>query len=406
MLANNNKNVKSHTIKSLLKWAFLALKEGSASPELDAEVILSFVIGKNREYLHTHPEKRIIGKREQKFKRLIGKRKKHEPVAYIIEKKEFYGIDFKVNKNVLIPRSETEMMVDEAVKIIGGGFSGDKTMEREEILEGEKKLEIGNWKLESGNSNYPIALIDIGTGSGCIPIAVAKNLIRIYGRQYASQHTHIFGIDISEKALKIARENARLNGVGRYIEFLHGDLLDVLSGRHKSKRERALVQVKKGGMPVVIITANLPYLPEAVYRKCAEDVKNYEPKEALVAGRDGLRYYRRLLRDAGRNMDDRLKRIFCHCEEPLCRALQRGDEAIPCREKMTTGLLSPRLRGRIGVFILCEIDPAQKRAIKILAKEYFSNARVEIKKDLCGLARLAVIRVPPSALRIQERGTQ
>lgn len=191
MLAKNNKNVKFHTIKSLLEWAFLSLNRVSNSPALDAEVILSFIIGKSREYLYAHPEKRISKKENDKFKKLINRRKKYEPIAYIIGRREFYGLSFKVNKNVLIPRPETELIIDEALGI--------------------------------ARSSDTLTLIDIGTGSGCIPIAITKNLIHKYSHKYVNQ---IFGIDISHEALKVAKKNARINGVDKYIKFLQGDLLE------------------------------------------------------------------------------------------------------------------------------------------------------------------------------------
>lgn len=317
MLAKNNKNVKSHTIKSLLKWAFLGLKDISTSPYLDAEIILSYVIHKSREYLYAHPEKRISKKENDKFKKLINRRKKYEPIAYIIGRKEFYGLSFKVNKNVLIPRPETELMVDEALGI--------------------------------ARSSDTLTLIDIGTGSGCIPIVITKNFIHKYRHKYVNQ---IFGIDISQEALKVAKKNARMNGVDKYIKFLQGDLMEKYSMR-KYYNFPLTSNFSKGN--TIIITANLPYLPRSVYEHSPEDVKKYEPKEALIGGCDGLKYYKKLFKEIAKlNLS----------EQPNLKAV-----------------------------IICEIDPSQAKAIKNLIAKYFPKANLRIEKDLAGFKRLVIIKI-------------
>ncbi|MFH0854079.1 MAG: peptide chain release factor N(5)-glutamine methyltransferase [bacterium] len=330
MLSKNNKIVNPRAIKILLEWAFLGLKEVSLSPELDAEVILSSVIGKNMEYLRAHPEKIVSQDKAFKFKKFIERRIKHEPVAYIVGKKEFYGLNFKVNKNTLIPRSETELIVDEVLKI---------------IEEDKKKSDI--------------LLFDVGAGSGCIPIAIAKSLEHIYGYRYINSKIRLCAGDISKKTLDIARDNAKMNKAAKYINFFKGDMLENFSVNIKLSKIQTLKHKK-----IIFITANLPYLSEEIYNKCSKDIRMYEPKNALIAGKDGLKYYKKLFREA-KNL-----RFF---------AVSQSEKTIS--SNLWDGI------------ILCEIDPSQKEPIKNLTKKYFPNASLQIKKDLAGLDRLAIIRL-------------
>jgi len=155
-------------------------KSTNSIGKLDAELLLAFVLRKNREFVITHPNKKLSALEQFKFSRLVHKKKKGYSVAMLTGHKEFFGLDFFVNKNVLIPRPETELMAEKVLEIIT-----PKT-----------------------------TLIDIGTGSGCIPIAIAKN----------TKLKKVIVIDISKKALKIAKLNAQKNNV--QIEFLKSNLLD------------------------------------------------------------------------------------------------------------------------------------------------------------------------------------
>ncbi len=287
------------TIKNRLNYAINELKNISTSPELDAEIILANAIKKNKEYLYTYPEKNLTLPQIKKFQQMISRRKKYEPIACIIGYKEFYGLKFKITKRTLIPRPETEMIVEETLSIL--------------------KL-----------ARKPVILIDIGTGSGCIPIAIAKNI--------KHPRVKIYAADISKEALKIAKANAKINNAEKKIKFLRGNLLEPL--------EKI---IKNAANKNIIITANLPYLPTEIYNHAMPDVKSYEPKNALIAGKDGLKYYRELFKQ--------IKKI------------------LPIQSSF---------------YILCEIDPSQKNSIKTLSRKYFPCAIFQIKKDLAGLDRLLI----------------
>jgi len=279
------------------------LNNSSSSPDLDVEILLSYAINKPKEYLYSHPEKELTKPQIKKFQEYIKRRKKHEPVAYITGGKKFYGLTFKVNKNTLIPRPETELIVDEAINIVKA--SADK----------EKKI-----------------IIDVGTGSGCIAIALAKNFGRICGR--------IFAIDISKKALQVAKYNAKKNKIpADRIKFLHGDLLKPVEAVFRKSSS-------------IIITANLPYLSNDIYKNTSPEIRKYEPRPALIAEKDGLKYY---------------KKLFAQIKKFLpYNSMQEFS-------------------------ILCEIDPSQTNIIQNLAKKHFTSSKIEIKKDLAGLNRLATV---------------
>jgi release factor glutamine methyltransferase len=228
-------------INQALKQAIIHLKNISKTPSLDAEVLLSFVLKKDRAYLFAHLDKELTKTQHSRYKKLISRRKKCEPVAYITNHKEFYGLDFYVNKNVLIPRPETELAV-------------------------ETVLDIINVKKKRSNN---LNIADVGTGSGCIAISLAKNLPK----------TKLHAADISNKALNIAKINAKNHKVLSRIKFYHGNLLSPISKKTKFD----------------IIIANLPYLSEKQYKETKKDVKKYEPKSALVAQKQGMDLYIKLL---------------------------------------------------------------------------------------------------------------
>ena len=262
---------------------------------LDIELIISRVIKKSREFVLAHPEHKPTPFQISKIKKQISRRINNEPLAYIFGEKEFYGLNFKVNKNTLVPRPETELIIDEALDI-------------------------------AKNNPQPTTFIDIGTGSGCIIITLAKNLNKKF-----------FAIDISRLALRVARQNAKLNKVNNKIKFIHGNLLAPI-----------LDKLKKNYKPSrLVITANLPYLtPNQI--KNSPSIQQ-EPNLALEAGKDGLLYYRQLLKQI-KSLD-----LSCH--------------------------------------VLCEIDPSQKNTITNLIKNIFPNSNIKTKKDLRGLYRLAIIKI-------------
>lgn len=257
------------TARETLSWAVKKLKTKKIdSPRLDAEILLSFALAKPKEWLYARPEYKLAPAKEKKFKNLIARRAKYEPVAYITGKKEFYGLEFKINRAVLIPRPLTETLVESALGALMPILS-DRTK-----LAGKQKLTI----------------IDVGTGSGCIAITIARELKKIG----LIQKTKIWAIDKSAVALRLARANAKRNGLDKRITFIKGSLLKPLSEIYRSVNFGHLV-----------VLANLPYLTDEEWKNAQPEIKKYEPKGALVGGRDGLKFYKELLKQLRTNWTDR-----------------------------------------------------------------------------------------------------
>ncbi|MBT4122113.1 peptide chain release factor N(5)-glutamine methyltransferase [bacterium] len=210
-------------IKEVLEYGEDKLKHID-SATLDAELLLSYTINKEKEYIYTYPYKEISKKNLNKYIKLLKKRAKYIPLAYLLEYKEFYGLKFKVNKHVLVPRPLTEALVDKAYEVI-------------------KDSNIKN-------------IVEIGTGSGAIIIALVHKL----GKE--SKNFNFYATDISNKALKVAKYNAKENKVKKYITFKKGNLL------------KPVKHIK-----IDLLLTNLPYLNK-------DDMKELsiskEPKTALL----------------------------------------------------------------------------------------------------------------------------
>ncbi|MDP3993666.1 MAG: peptide chain release factor N(5)-glutamine methyltransferase [Candidatus Doudnabacteria bacterium] len=267
-------------------------------PKIETELLLEHVLKKSKEYLLTRPEYRLNNVQTKKLHELAKRRNRGEPIAYLLGFKYFYGLKFGADRHVLIPRPETELLVELA-------------------LEGIKN---GECRIEN--------VVDVGTGSGNIIVSIAKRLAR-YGRLV--YHTpRLYGIDSSNKALAVARENAEFHGVSKKIEFRKGNLIENL----KLKIENCL------------LTANLPYLTPAQYRSNPD--LRFEPKQALVGGKDGLKHYRELFKQISKF----------------------------------------HIRNSIFLF---ELDPSQRTKLKSLAKKYLDNCKIEFYKDLAGRDRVCQI---------------
>lgn len=234
------------TIGSILQWTgqYFADK-GVESPRLDAEVLLSHVLDKDRLYLYVHFDQPLEEDELAAFRAAVLRRAKREPVAYIVGQKEFMGHLFAVEAAVLIPRPDTEILV-EAV------------LERLQRCGGDTRL------------------LDIGTGSGAIIISLLKALPDARG----------VAIDLSPDALAVARRNAEQLGVSDRLEFRQGDLLE-----------------PAGSERFDVIVSNPPYIPNADIEGLEPEVKR-EPLLALAAGADGLDCYRRLLKDGRQHLND------------------------------------------------------------------------------------------------------
>lgn len=232
--------------------------------QFDLELLIAHSLKKPREFVLAYLEYEVTGDQLSVIKKSIKRRFEGEPVAYITERKEFFGLDFEVNKFTLIPRPETEMLVEQALQDI-----------RYKIQDTEKTL-----------------IADIGTGSGCIIISVANSIChpelvsgsREIPDQVRNDKIEFIAIDISKEALKVAKQNAKKNKVAKKIEFLHGDLLSPLTQESRIKNQESNL----------IILANLPYLSDEIYENAPVDVKNFEPKSALYSPDLGLAHYKKL----------------------------------------------------------------------------------------------------------------
>ncbi len=234
------------TLRELLAGAETQLRSGphSERARLDAETLLLHSIRsdnevRNRAWLLVHADDSIDSNIQSAFEILVARRVAGEPIQYILGETEFFRLPFTVTPDVLIPRPETEHLVEEVIRLT-----------------------------QNFSQGVPLAIADIGTGSGAIAVAIA----------HALPQARIAAIDISWSALAIAKRNAELNGVVDRIEFLQGDLLSPIAGRRFS-----------------IIASNPPYVPLADWDTLSTEVRDYEPHSALFAGSDGLDIYQRLI---------------------------------------------------------------------------------------------------------------
>jgi release factor glutamine methyltransferase len=228
-------------IASVLNKSFLSLeKQGIANPRLDAEVLLCALLKKGRAILYSHPGEQLTEKEYEEYQQWIERRRNGEPVAYIVGKREFWSLPFEVSRHVLIPRPETEILIEEVLKICEGG--------------GVKNPRI----------------LEIGTGCGAISVSLASEL----------KEAHVVATDISREAISAAMKNAHNNGVENQISFLIGDLFQPVSGKFD------------------IIVSNPPYISEEEYDDLPAEIQKFEPRLALCAGTDGTEYHGAIIREA------------------------------------------------------------------------------------------------------------
>lgn len=241
-----------------LQNGFFPSGEKQVSPA-DFFVLLSDVTKKEKTFLLAHPEYSLDASEEKTLRDFLERRLQHEPVAYITGHKEFYGYDFSVTRDTLIPRPETEYLVENVLNNIKSGISN---------LEYQKKK---------------VVVADIGTGSGNIIISIVKTLFSKSNLPADGQNSKFsfLASDISINALDIAKKNAKYHHVNSIIEFHESNLFQSIPEKFFSADE-------------IIITANLPYLSEEIYQSSSHDVKNFEPETALVSGQAGLDHYYRL----------------------------------------------------------------------------------------------------------------
>ncbi len=223
------------TIKELLNQAVIMLKnENIDAPKNKARILLQSTLKKSREYLMIYDNKEIENNERDKYIKNVKRLILGEPLQYITGKQEFMKLNFLVTKDVLIPRADTEILVENVIKL-------------------------------AENIPNPV-ILDLCTGSGAIAVSLAKYI----------RNVHICAVDISSKALQIAKKNAELNGVKNNIEFVESNLFDKIKDKKFD-----------------IIVSNPPYIETNTIKTLPKDVQN-EPKIALDGGKDGLDFYRKI----------------------------------------------------------------------------------------------------------------
>ncbi|MGD0572205.1 MAG: peptide chain release factor N(5)-glutamine methyltransferase [Sedimentisphaerales bacterium] len=237
------------TIQKLLNWVTEYFTgKGIDSPRLSAEWLLCCVLGLKRIELYTQFSK-IVGQEQlSQLHELVKRAGAHEPIAYITGKKEFYSLEFEITKDCLIPRPETELLVERAIEFL-------RTRNGEQFV------------------------CDLCTGSGCVAVAIARNFA----------NCRIVATDISDAALAVAEKNVAKHGLMNRIKLLQGDLFEpVIAGLGPAKFD--------------LIVCNPPYVSEPEYEKLAPNVKDFEPKSALTAGNDGLDIIKKIIADTGQHL--------------------------------------------------------------------------------------------------------
>lgn len=205
-----------------------------ADAKTDAWLLLSMVCKMERSFYYLHMEEELPEEQLSEYEIALRKRAEHVPLQYIVGETEFMGLRFKVNSSVLIPRQDTETLVEEALKVVKPGMK----------------------------------VLDLCTGSGCIIISILHNVQEVEG----------YAIDISKQALNVAKENAKLNDVS--VMFDHSDLFDHVTGTYD------------------VIVSNPPYIPTTEILKLMPEVQTFEPMEALDGKEDGLYFYRKIIAEA------------------------------------------------------------------------------------------------------------
>ena len=263
------------TIGKLLAWTADYFKgKGMDAPRLDAEVLLAHLMERDRMYLYVHFDEPLEETELAAYRELVRRRAAHEPVAYITGVKEFMGYDFRVTRATLIPRPDTETLVEAALD----------GLERLRKLRGEssgaRDAAGSETRAERGDA---LRIADIGAGTGAIALSVlAETADAARCGQIEARL-----IDISAEALAVAEENARLLGVRERADFCVGDLLSPLEG---------------GAYDAIL--SNPPYIRADEMASLAPDVRDYEPHTALTDGGDGLSFYRRLIAEARDHLKD------------------------------------------------------------------------------------------------------
>lgn len=236
---------KDWTVTQAYFWASQILSSNDIpAPHAEAEYLLAHALKCEKKDVIVNHDRVLINNEVDLFKELIDRRLKREPSQQIIGEEEFWGLSFKVTKDVLIPRPETQFLVKEALK-------------------------------EAKKLSPEVKIIDLCTGSGCIAVSMAVEL----------PESKVYAIDISGKALVVAGENAKKHGVNKRITFLEGDILDPMESLGLKEK-------------IDLFLSNPPYVSKKMMEELQPEIEMYEPMLALSGGEDGFDYYRRIIPEA------------------------------------------------------------------------------------------------------------
>lgn len=263
------------TIGRLLSWtAEYLTKKGSDSGRLDAEVLLSTALRCGRIDLYTRFDEEPTEQQLESFREKVRCRAEGTPVAYLVGSREFYSLDFHVNHDVLIPRPETEFLVMRMLDLARAMRPASNIRAKSDEAASDESASDDEQK--EPTVVEPLHIVDVGTGSGIIAICAAKHL----------PFAKVTAIDLSRGALSVARENVARHGVQDRVELRPGDLLTGLPSDQKFD----------------LIVSNPPYVSESEMAELSPEVKDFEPRGALVAGRQGTEIIERLIPQAAERL--------------------------------------------------------------------------------------------------------
>ncbi len=292
------------TVRDWLSEAFGILEgAGLSTARLDAEWLLAHVLGVERRALYLEPERRVPAEAGERFLRLLSRRGRGEPLQHLLGWEEFCGLRLRVSSRVLIPRQETELLVEWALAIL---------------------------RRAEGSA---LRVLDLGTGSGAIACALAQAL----------SHLMVVAIDISAEALAVAAENIRALGLERRVRLLQGDLCGPLAHPRGTGAQVGGAPALRARVPARavadLLIANLPYIPSGPLGTLPAEVRHYEPRLALDGGPDGMAFHRRILAEAPDYLRPRawlLMEVGEGQAEPLARMLAQHEafEAVEVRRDL------------------------------------------------------------------------
>ena len=262
---------QNYSVRDALREGITRLRDGRvASFTLAAEILLLHVLGRDRTWIYAHPEETVSDAEAQRYVALLARRTAGEPTQHLTGKQEFWGLEFEVTPEVLIPRPETEHVIEVAL---------DRLALRE--------VRAG---LPNKNDGAGLRIADVGTGSGCIAVALAKEL----------PGAGLVAVDVSAAALAVARRNAVRHGVAERIQFVEGNVFQELGksdtlAQHAAPLQRA---VTADDLLLDLIVSNPPYVGRREAETLAREVRDHEPELALYGGEEGYELYGELIRQA------------------------------------------------------------------------------------------------------------